>query len=101
MNDFFLQAMTQGIEIKLENEKGAQWRSVKDELPQPGEVVLVFAVGKYECFIGKTKYALCQQLEHRNGEKSWTEPWEYFSMYFEITHWMPLPEPPKVEENKV
>lgn len=95
MNDFFLQAMTQGIKIKLENERGAQWRSIKDELPQPDKTVLVFAVGKFESFIGETQYALCQQLEHRDGKKSWTEPWQYFHTDFEITHWMPLPEPPK------
>ena len=96
--DFHERCLDLEIKRRFEVEKKVpRWRSVKDELPQPGEVVLVFAVGKYECFIGETKYALCQQLEHRNGEKSWTEPWQFFHTDFEITHWMPLPEPPKDE----
>lgn len=99
--DFHERCLDLEIKRRFEVEKRIpRWHSVKDELPQPGKTVLVFAVETFD-FIGETRYALCQQLEHRNGEKSWTEPWEYFSMYFEITHWMPLPEPPKDEGDEV
>lgn len=91
------------IEIKRRFEvekKMLRWRSVKDELPQPGEVVLAFAEAKFESLIGGT-YTLCHQLEHYDGKRSWAEPWQYPRTDFEITHWMPLPEPPKDEGDEV
>lgn len=27
--------------------------------------------------------------------EGWVQPWQYFSTRFQITHWMPLPQPPK------
>ena len=95
--DFHERCLDLEIKRRFEVEKKVpRWRSVKDELPQPGEVVLGFAVAKSESFIGKT-YMLCHQLERCDGKKSWAEPWRYSCTDFEITHWMPLPEPPKDE----
>lgn len=98
--DFHERCLDLEIKRRFEVEKKApRWRSVKDELPQPGEVVLVFAVRTFD-FMNETRYALCQQLEHRDGNKSWTEPWKFFHLDFEITHWMPLPESPKEDEDE-
>lgn len=77
----------------------AEWISVKDRLPEEGKEVLVFAIGKLDNFIGETAIAisdytnisLVPQIIHRMG---WRAPWQYFLTDYEITHWMPLPEPP-------
>lgn len=98
--DFHERCLDLEIKRRFEVEKKVpRWRSVKDELPQPGKTVLVLAVGTFD-FMGEIRYALCQQLEHRDGKKSWTEPWQYFHLDFEITHWMPLPEPPKEDKDE-
>lgn len=73
------------------------WISVKDRLPNTGEKVIVFAIGKYDGFIGDTTYAISMMIDRPSG-KRWAVPWQYFDVDYEITHWMPLPEPPK-EEN--
>lgn len=64
----------------------AELVSVKDRMPNKGENVLVFATAKYS---KGWKFAI-DRLEE--GEK---EPiWLYTHGWFEITHWMPLPNPP-------
>lgn len=73
------------------------WISVKDRMPESGEEVIVFAIGKYDGFIGDTVYAMSMILDRPSG-KSWAVPWQYFDVDYEITHWMPLPEPPKEEK---
>ena len=56
------------------------WISVDDRLPNPGQEVLVYLPEMIETTI-------------YHGSK-WDEPWD--TMHGdEITHWMPLPEPPK------
>ena len=64
-----------------------EWVSVKDRMPNKGENVLVFATAKYS----KGWEFAIDRLEE--GEK---EPiWLYTHGWFEVTHWMPLPEPPQ------
>ncbi len=58
----------------------AEWISVKDRLPEEGSYVLVFVNLGYGYTIGTSLYL----------NKS-------FKMDENITHWMPLPEPPKGE----
>lgn len=87
MNDFFLQAMTQGIKIKLENERESQWRSVKDKLPKDEILYLVWLGNSYDVAL----YA-------GNGE--WCMPY-MDNITTLVTHWMPLPEPPKDEGDEV
>ena len=70
------------------------WISVEDRLPSVDEKVIVFAIGKYDGFIGDTVYAMSMILDRPSG-KRWAVPWQYFDVDYEITHWMPLPEPPK------
>ena len=64
------------------------WISVKECLPEDGKEVLV-------C---DTRDGIIAVLEHDSGE--YASPWhgcEYWLDEDEITHWMPLPEPPKEE----
>lgn len=63
------------------------WVSVEERIPNKGENVLVFATEKYT----KGHKFVIDRLEE--GEK---EPiWMYTHGWFEVTHWMPLPEPPE------
>lgn len=63
------------------------WISVKERIPNKGENVLVFATGTY---CKGWKFAI-DRLE--DGEKN--PRWLYTHGWFKVTHWMPLPEPPK------
>ena len=66
------------------NRLASEWISVKDMLPQVKEDVLIY------------------DSHHRNIYKAWyigdIDVWfsnEYLPQFINITHWMPLPEPPK------
>ena len=67
-----------------------QWISVEDRLPEIGVDVLVFVNNRYESI--KTFPMIIARLTHTS---SWPTTRD-------ITHWMPLPEPPTKfkEENK-
>lgn len=63
------------------------WISVKERLPNKGQNVLVFCNSRYA---KGWKFAI-DSLEE--GEKN--PIWIYTHGWFEVTHWMPLPEPPE------
>lgn len=78
------------------------WISVKDRLPMIDEDVLVFARGKEDGFIGETKIGIAYITDYMYFGCSpikvvpqWRCPIQFFLTDYEITHWMPLPEPPK------
>lgn len=79
----------------------SEWVSVKDRLPEIYEEVIVFGVGKADGYIGSTQMAITSMTDKNplwpslKWEKEWRDPWQYFLVDYEITHWMPLPEPPK------
>lgn len=82
----------------------SEWISVKYRLPEHNTPVLIFAEGKHEAFIGSTVIA----ITHIGNQKiwpdspdywTWVSPWQYFMTDYEITHWMPLPEPPSGESS--
>lgn len=88
------------VDMKICDANNAGWISVKDRLPELKKEVMVYAVGKIEGFTGRHAYALCDRfVQHvfpsSPGHERWSTPWEYFHTDYEITHWMPLPEPPK------
>ena len=64
------------------NRKKPRWISVEERLPEDGETVVVFTSR------GKISYATRTEL-------GWSGP---YSCLFP-THWMPLPEPPKEDDN--
>jgi hypothetical protein len=85
--------------------KAPQWVSVEDGLPELDQTVLVYAAGKIDGFNGKHVYALCSRYVQKifpssPGHEVWSIPWQYFHTDYEITHWMPLPEPPEGEKPK-
>ena len=81
-------------------EKPQKWVSVKDRLPEPEETVLVCAEAKENR--GHRVCAVTQMVERDVfGQlvKRWRSPWNGFREMYEITHWMPLPEPPEEDES--
>lgn len=88
----------------------SQWISVKDKLPEQHESV-------FKCLWGTTKWAegmflkasvtVLVSIETIGGEKLVTtgklldKKWKVDSYEYilnaKVTHWMPLPEPPKTE----
>ena len=57
----------------------SEWISVKDQLP--GKIYVLCCNGGYLPFIGS--YGV------------WGDYWSINGQRTEVTHWMPLPEPPK------
>lgn len=81
------------------------WISVEDRMPEIDEDVLILYESKVSpC---KTGYAItCLKDSFYFGSTpipyqtpQWSEPWQYFRENNVITHWMPLPEPPKEESD--
>lgn len=82
----------------------AEWISVNDRFPEDGQDVLLIAHGwktdNGDVYIGKLKPV---PADDGSGNfwglaRPWCEwsisGWSYFRIP-EVTHWMPLPEPPK------
>lgn len=70
-----------------------KWISVEERLPEDNLNVLVYAIGNNEnSVIAMTSYT--HNMYGYNIE-GWCSPWQYFFYEYKITHWMPLPEPPK------
>ena len=61
-----------------------EWISVNDRLPKDGQIVLTYKNGVYD---------IQAYEERRNG---WLCKGWFWSMAT-VTHWMPLPQPPKGE----
>lgn len=63
----------------------AEWISVKDRLPENRQVVL---------FHQKNGFIYCAQYTDFFDEEYWSIDGDCWSAK-DVTHWMPLPEPPK------
>ena len=72
----------------LELLKARQWISVKDRLPDESEEYLVFSKRGY-------RSVLDYSTRHKEFNAKDTEKEPLHAI--EVTHWMPLPEPPKEE----
>lgn len=65
------------------NDACGKWISVKDKLPEKE--------GEYIAFDGESVFGAYYEID-TSGTR-WTDPVEMYGE-FEVTHWMPLPEPP-------
>lgn len=67
----------------------SEWISVKDRLPEPGRYVA--------CIAKRNPFSRFMPMVARIEKNGWANPIteQYIS---EVTHWMPLPEPPKEEK---
>lgn len=64
-----------------------EWISVKDRLPEPFKPVIVCRLCKKGCVV-------------EQGEKDIGDWWKVYGTRTKaVTHWMPLPEPPKETAN--
>ncbi len=65
-----------------------EWISVKDRLPEVGEYVI--------CIAKRNPFSMFMPMVARIKKNGWVNPIteQYIS---EVTHWMPLPQPPKGE----
>lgn len=69
----------------------SEWISVKDRLPEEGDYVLGIVSGHN----GIIKFTDAWMLVHYDAdEKEWWAD-EYDIEGCSVTHWMPIPEPPK------
>lgn len=79
-----------------------KWIPVTERLPEVGEDVLIYAVEKSDDFPGVIAISdrmIFRLFPSSEGVETWRSPWQYFMTDYEITHWMPLPDPPKEEDN--
>lgn len=81
-----------------------RWIPVTERLPELNKEVLVYAIGKVDGIRGKSAIEITERFLFRlfpisEGREEWRSPWQYFLENYEITHWMPLPEPPKGEDD--
>lgn len=71
------------------------WISVKDRLPEDDATYLVY---------GRNGYGIVFAVYYSDGEWLTWDEWNTWDDLTNITrfvtHWMPLPEPPKEEENE-
>jgi len=79
---------------EIRNEIDAQptvggWISVKDRLPEEP--------GRYLCWFGKNTFAVGASIVPYIQDLHWFASLESLERYENVTHWMPLPEPPEEE----
>ena len=64
-----------------------EWISVKDRLPEPWKQVLIYS-----------RYDFCEVALYIGIPGKWRVTWNHDMLDADsVTHWMPLPEPPKGE----
>lgn len=73
-----------------------QWISVKDRLPEEDVAVLIYGQ------ILNDPPDILGVRRRYNGDQVWKHTWESENDFIyqedDVTHWMPLPEPPKEEK---
>ena len=64
-----------------------EWISVDDRLPEPWKRVLIYS-----------RYDFCESALYIGAPGIWRVTWNHEMLDADsVTHWMPLPEPPKGE----
>ena len=73
-----------------------EWISVKDRLPDKDGCYIVTACDEgCSCGDGIWYDTVVTEAEHYKGEWSWNENGTEYDITCFVTHWMPLPQPPK------
>jgi hypothetical protein len=101
MCEMVADAYSENANLIASYEDRLRWIPVTERLPEVGKEVLIYAVGKTEDLsstIEITNRMIFRLLPSSEGVEMWSAPRLYFMTNYEITHWMPLPVPPK-EEN--
>lgn len=73
-----------------------EWISVKECLPNYGDVVLIFEDSHWNQGVEVAKFIKDEVFENNKTKYSWVAPqgpMSWFGQY--VSHWMPLPNPPK------
>ena len=75
-----------------------EWISVEDRLPEPAGCYIVTACDEScSCGDGIWYDTVVIEAEHYKGAWSWNENGTEYDITDLVTHWMPLPNPPKGE----
>jgi hypothetical protein len=82
------------LEEKQATSDESKWLSVKDRLPDTAERVLVCKTWNGRVY--KPEYGYYQDFPNRKGCWYVLTEFGYYPQR-EVTHWMPLPQPPKGE----
>lgn len=73
-----------GTDPVLDTQSSGSWISIQDQMPESGECVLL-----YSPKTGVSEGAWISIKEH-------FEQWRWNAVMTNVSHWMPLPEPPKI-----
>lgn len=76
-----------GVTFATDTKVGDKWTPTAERLPEDGEIVLVYA--KDEEHVVARWHKKWKEWENWNSQES------HILRFEEVTHWMPLPEPPK------
>ena len=78
-----------------------EWISVDDELPDKDGCYIVTACDEgCSCGDGIWYDTVVIEAEYYKGEWSWNENGTEYDITDLVTHWQPMPQPPKGEERK-
>lgn len=89
-------ALDKAIEAleKREAPDNGGWISVKDRLPEESKNVLVYCKGGYMSSVSFSH--MWKAFNHFDSQGDPTEGDNH--CFLDVTHWMPMPEPPEEEE---
>jgi hypothetical protein len=65
-----------------------RWISVEDELPEDGQIVLCFGIGKIASMSMYGDGIFVRYIDHIPSDRNIT------IYYDKVSHWQPLPKPP-------
>jgi len=73
-----------------------KWISVSDQLPDTQEAVLVFCgksmrVARFR----QNEWMLCGSFHELYEGEGLANKWDWDATYLSVSHWQPLPKPPK------
>ena len=83
--------------LQQKEESKPKWISVEERLPEDNVSVLVYIASKKENVDSVIAITSHTHSMHGYNISGWYSPWQYCFWDREVTHWMPLPEPPKYD----